>query len=566
MRLIILHKNNNALPDTGNSTLRFGVSHEPVTSVIFDGLNKSLSLNGAKDLIIAVPEKWRVKPFVNSPKIIYYQDNIPLPPKKLRPTKRNSRLIISNGRFATQINNELLNRLLTELKTDVIAVNVEPELKAPREKVRLTPQGKLVGFRRWYSDCAEPIPLSDDWPHHIFIRVDAVDKLLPEDTLSHSFSLFLQKCRSNGLTMHSISVAGTVLDLATEEGLLGFTAVALKATANKYSFTNFRDPSAIVNNDSVKISDTARLFGRILFGQNVTIGQNAVIAGPTIISSGVKISQGAIVRASIVGPGILVPRNGLVQNRILIKPENCKKQSVPIKTSYPTTNINAYAIFKNTSKKSFRIWPRFSYARFFKRIADIVAAITVIMLFVPFFPIIALIIKLTSRGSVFFKDKRQGLHAKEFQCLKFRTMLVGADKIQDKLRVVNQLDGPQFKMEDDPRINNVGRFLRDTYIDEILQFFNVLLGQMSVVGPRPSPESENTLCPFWRDARLSVRPGITGLWQVCRTREPMKDFQEWIHYDVKYVKNLSLKLDLWICLQTVKKMMNSFFSQFERIM
>jgi lipopolysaccharide/colanic/teichoic acid biosynthesis glycosyltransferase len=91
--------------------------------------------------------------------------------------------------------------------------------------------------------------------------------------------------------------------------------------------------------------------------------------------------------------------------------------------------------------------------------------------------------------------------------------------LQDRLRVVNQVDGPQFKIEDDPRITGIGKFLRDTCIDEIPQFINVLLGQMSVVGPRPSPDRENRTCPAWRDARLSVRPGITGLWQISRTRK-----------------------------------------------
>jgi len=177
-------------------------------------------------------------------------------------------------------------------------------------------------------------------------------------------------------------------------------------------------------------------------------------------------------------------------------------------------------------------------------------------------PFIALAIKLTSPGPAFFKDKRQGLHGKEFCCLKFRSMPVGADKIQDKLRMISQVDGPQFKITDDPRLTTVGRLLRDTYIDEVPQFLNVLLGQMSVVGPRPSPELENTLCPYWRDARLSVRPGITGLWQIRRTRQPMKDFQEWIHYDTEYLRKLSLKMDLWICWQTAKKMVQSFVSQF----
>ena len=130
------------------------------------------------------------------------------------------------------------------------------------------------------------------------------------------------------------------------------------------------------------------------------------------------------------------------------------------------------------------------------------------------------------------------------------------------LRFKNQVDGPQFKVENDPRITVVGRFLRNTFIDEIPQFINILTGQMSLVGPRPSPKTENSLCPFWRAARLSVRPGITGLWQVCRTRRPGCDFQEWIYYDTKYVKNLSLGLDLWICWQTARKLVRNFFDQF----
>ena len=141
-------------------------------------------------------------------------------------------------------------------------------------------------------------------------------------------------------------------------------------------------------------------------------------------------------------------------------------------------------------------------------------------------------------------------------------MIEGADDLQATLRVINEVDGPQFKMEDDPRINNVGRFLRETSLDEIPQFFNVLLGQMSVVGPRPSPEAENALCPSWRDARLSVCPGITGLWQVHRTRIPEQDFQEWVYYDTLYVKQASFKKDIWICWQTFLQLIRRFIQQF----
>jgi lipopolysaccharide/colanic/teichoic acid biosynthesis glycosyltransferase len=176
--------------------------------------------------------------------------------------------------------------------------------------------------------------------------------------------------------------------------------------------------------------------------------------------------------------------------------------------------------------------------------------------------IIAMIIKSTSRGPVFFGHVRQGLHGKSFKCLKFRSMIIGADDLQRKLRIKNEVDGPQFKMEDDPRVTPIGKFLRDTYLDEIPQFLNVFLGQMSLMGPRPSPEAENSLCAYWRDARLSVRPGITGLWQVCRTRKTGNDFQEWVHYDSEYVRQLSFKLDLWIFWRTVKYLVRAFLKQF----
>jgi lipopolysaccharide/colanic/teichoic acid biosynthesis glycosyltransferase len=299
-------------------------------------------------------------------------------------------------------------------------------------------------------------------------------------------------------------------------------------------------------------------------GKNVYIGPRATVIGPTIIGNNVKIGKGAIINSSVVGSEVSIPPNKLVQESVVVGPP------YDWKLLSGSTNNREKQIYtpvfelgrKRHPNKSFRYWSRFSYTGGLKRITDCFAAIIVLVLFAPIIPFIALAIKLTSPGPVFFRHKRQGRYGKTFNCLKFRTMKLGADKMQDKLRFVSEVDGPQFKMDDDPRISVVGRFLRETYLDEIPQFINVLLGQMSVVGPRPSPESENTLCPFWRDARLSVRPGITGLWQICRTRQPMKDFQEWIHYDTEYVRNLSLKMDLWISWKTIKKLFDNFISQF----
>jgi len=549
MELIIIHKNKNSTTSGSNGLLQFAISNEPVTSVVFDGFRKNLCLDGHTNAVLAIPREWSIECCITEPKIKIegYGESVRFSSKHLRKTKRHPWFIISNGRYATQINRELVDKVLANIQADVVAVNVEPELLAYREKVRLTTQGTVAGVRRLYSDSVAPVP----------------------------FPTLLKSCRSNALTLRAINVGGTVLDLDTEEGLLGFLATRCKSSAQNYHNVNNKSQKEIFDKDGITISDSARLFGKILFGRNVSIGKNAIIVGPTIISNDVTIAQGAVIRASIVGPGVRVPKNYLIQNRVVIGSGSkreimrlasylrcCQKQAKRNKTGRITAATNGKSFYKNSSPNNFRTWLRFSYAGCFKRIADIVAAITVLILFAPILPIIALAIKLNSRGPIFFKDIRQGLYGRAFNCLKFRTMLVGADKLQEKLRVLNQADGPQFKIAHDPRLSAVGRFLRDTYIDEIPQFLNVLLGQMSVVGPRPSPESENILCPSWRDARLSVRPGITGLWQVCRTRQPMKDFQEWIYYDTKYVRELSLKMDLWVCWQTVRQVVRNFLDKF----
>jgi lipopolysaccharide/colanic/teichoic acid biosynthesis glycosyltransferase len=475
----------------------------------------------------------------------------------------------------------------------VVAVNVAPVLLGKREKMRLTAQGKVAGFRRLYCDSAEVAPVSTDWPHHLFVRTNVLEKVLAGCALPQSFSTLLERAFSNAVRLRAIKVGGAVLDLETQDGLLNFCRAGI---------TKIRPLPAASRDGANTISRDSRLVGKVLLGKNVYIGPKAIVVGPTVIGDNVKIEQGAVISSSIIGPEVIVPQNQFVQNRIvkghfsfkvvdaridarhgnskLGRPassfcrkvfcgdtsfDNVKQDSTPpVKLS--SKQICRPQLFDLNRKQrindSYRSWPRLSYAGSFKRIADCFAAVIVLVLFAPIMPFIVLAIKLTSPGPIFFKDKRQGLYGKTFNCLKFRTMHLGADKIQDKLRFVSQVDGPQFKMADDPRISAVGRFLRETYLDEIPQFINVLLGQMSVVGPRPSPESENMLCPFWRDARLSVRPGITGLWQVYRTRQLMKDFQEWIYYDTKYVRNMSLSMDLWICCQTTKKLVDNFINQF----
>jgi lipopolysaccharide/colanic/teichoic acid biosynthesis glycosyltransferase len=192
-----------------------------------------------------------------------------------------------------------------------------------------------------------------------------------------------------------------------------------------------------------------------------------------------------------------------------------------------------------------------SLSRLTKRAFDVVMSLFGLAITVPFYPLIFLAIWLEDGRPFFFTHRRETCGGREFPCLKFRSMRKDAEAVKKGLKSTNLSDGPHFYMARDPRLTRVGWFLRSTNIDELPQLFNVLLGQMSIVGPRPSPYSENQFCPAWREARLSVRPGITGLWQVRRTRRSGLDFQEWIKYDIEYIENAGWRMDLRILWETI---------------
>jgi len=182
---------------------------------------------------------------------------------------------------------------------------------------------------------------------------------------------------------------------------------------------------------------------------------------------------------------------------------------------------------------------------------DVMASALGLIVLTPLLLLVALLVKLESRGPVFYRDRREGKGGRVFKCIKFRTMFQGADAQQRALYAKNQVDGPQFKLPHDPRVTRLGRVLRLLSVDELPQLINVLRLEMSLVGPRPSPFRENQLCIPWRDARLSVRPGITGLWQVCRHHRYEGDFHQWIHFDLLYVRNMSFLVDLKILAATI---------------
>jgi exopolysaccharide biosynthesis polyprenyl glycosylphosphotransferase len=189
-----------------------------------------------------------------------------------------------------------------------------------------------------------------------------------------------------------------------------------------------------------------------------------------------------------------------------------------------------------------------------KRCGDLAVAATGLIVLAPLMALVALTVKLTSPGPVFYSAERIGLGQRRFRCHKFRTMRDGADIQQNELEAENEADGAMFKIRDDPRLTRVGRWLRRTSIDELPQLFNVLRGEMSLVGPRPLPLRDNTLLDSWHRQRHVVLPGLTGLWQVSGRSDA--SFDEMMRLDLHYVDNWSLWLDFSIAWRTLKVMLD----------
>jgi exopolysaccharide biosynthesis polyprenyl glycosylphosphotransferase len=200
---------------------------------------------------------------------------------------------------------------------------------------------------------------------------------------------------------------------------------------------------------------------------------------------------------------------------------------------------------------SYRAQPVPTWQLFVKRLIDYVGAVALLVLLAPVFAVIAAVIRLTSPGRAIFRQRRCGLNGRPFDMLKFRSMVNDAEQRKAELEARNEMKGPVFKVSDDPRVTRVGRFLRRHGLDELPQLWNVLRGEMSLVGPRPLPVEE--VHRFDDDAhrrRLSVLPGLTCHWQV-RGRNEIDDFNEWVRLDLEYIDHWSLWLDCKILLATI---------------
>jgi lipopolysaccharide/colanic/teichoic acid biosynthesis glycosyltransferase len=186
----------------------------------------------------------------------------------------------------------------------------------------------------------------------------------------------------------------------------------------------------------------------------------------------------------------------------------------------------------------------------FKRLVDIVVSATAMITLSPLFLVLAIAVKLSSPGPVLYRWRVVGKRGRPFIGYKFRSMVPDADRLKGELEPLNEMDGPVFKLSNDPRVTSLGTWMRRHSLDELPQLYSVLKGDMSLVGPRPPLATEYARFNDFQKQKLTVKPGITCLWQI-NGRNEVKDFDDWVRLDLEYIRRWSPKLDLWILFKTL---------------
>ena len=347
---------------------------------------------------------------------------------------------------------------------------------------------------------------------------------------------------SEGVPSRDLPLEHGAVNLGTERGLLAMNErLALRLARQSPGADG--PPARLRSGSGVRVHPSASIVGPVILQDDAEIRENATLIGPAVIGRASIVGPGATVAQCVVGAGQVVVPGATIRHRVYL---GDSEEGPAIGTVLQAPELPSADSWETAPLVVASAAPRAAFYTLAKRAVDATVAALALLLLLPVGLLIAALVKLESKGPVFFGHVREGMEGHPFRCWKFRTMFHGADQHQRRLLRLNQLDGPQFKVQKDPRRTPLGRLLTALNLDELPQLWNVLVGEMSIVGPRPSPFRENQVCVPWREGRLSVRPGITGLWQVCRHDRDKGDFHQWIYFDLLYVRNFSFWLDLKI--------------------
>lgn len=433
------------------------------------------------------------------------------------------------------------------------------------ETVEMDPSGLVsrVNILHWSRNRRSQL-----MPCGVYVLDRSVLSLVPRDEYFDVNEQLVPLVRSRGGSIRAHQTEGGVYTITGPEDFLWLNReILLKENqGSSRSDGRYNSMDDIVIGENADISPRSFLLGPLVIGPDCVVEDYVQLIGPAVIGPTSHLEKGSFVRESVLRSGTRVRGNARVEYSVIAGnetvPEGMRLRSTFWTTAKPaihqpqgtpsqpvaTTLLQRTRGAHRDSRRAQMVRHRRSTYAVLKSVIDIAAASVGMVLAGPLMFLIALAVKLDSPGPVFFSQKRCGKNGKEFWMHKFRTMVPDAEQRQKDLQAHNSVDGPMFKLQEDPRITRMGKVLRKTSLDELPQLLNVLRGEMSLVGPRPLAYDEMKFCPTWRDARLSVSPGLTGLWQVkARNRNR---FSEWIRYDLEYVRRHSLLLDLHILLRT----------------
>jgi lipopolysaccharide/colanic/teichoic acid biosynthesis glycosyltransferase len=414
-----------------------------------------------------------------------------------------------------------------------------------KEQVNVDRSGQIRGVHRHYEEAT--------WPFIAGVAASimpAASGIVADGLASGSLLRVRQLLVSRGIPSRDVTLEARALDLSEEHGMLAANELLTLEAAAAWLQAH-GDGGPVLVGKGQRVHEKARLVGPIVIHADADIHENATIVGPTVIGHGARIAAGAVVAHATVGPDSTVPAGHTVCNQTWFGPKDSRRfeHDAPLSFDERLTRLLPHMV--DGLQIDDQAMPTLHRHLYLKRLGDIIASGLALVVLAPLLGLVALAIWIESGRPVFYGDGREGLAGRVFKCWKFRTMFTGAHLRQRDLHTLDQTDGPHFKVDRDPRVTRVGSILRALNVDELPQLFNVFVGEMSLVGPRPSPFRENQVCVPWREARLSVRPGITGFWQVCRHDRAAGDFHQWIEYDLLYVQHLTFWLDVKILLATV---------------
>jgi len=451
---------------------------------------------------------------------------------------------------------ELLQQHAAEPRVAHHLVSFQSSLAGTKERVSFDGTGQIRSIQRHYEQAT--------WSRISDITASVVpcaSGVLADGRVPRTLAELRQILTVSGVPSRDLPIEGGALNLGEEGGMLAANEPLVIRAVNARAARDGH-VTALHVGDGQRIHATARILGPVVVHADAHIDDGATVLGPAVIGAGARIGSGAVIAHATIGPDGVVPPGRVVRDRAWFvndgaaldaesdrSTETAHGRRVTFAERLERLTLDAET--REAGKQETVDGPDASWTLALKRAMDIIVSGTALLLLSPVFALVALAVWLESGGPIFYGDKREGLGGRVFYCWKYRTMFTGAHLAQMDLKGLDQTDGPHFKMERDPRVTKVGRVLRMLNLDEVPQLFNVLRGEMSLVGPRPSPFRENQVCVPWREARLSVRPGITGFWQVCRHNRAAGDFHQWIEYDLLYVQHLSLWLDIKILAATL---------------